>query len=86
MTGHPEAALARELQLCYATACLVTDLDAGVSAGQGVTADEVFARFAQNLPSFASILVSALRSIDVHDDCPCAAGDHDVDLALKPIR
>ena len=31
MTGHPEAVLARELGLCYATIALVTDLDAGVS-------------------------------------------------------
>ncbi|ROZ98294.1 S-methyl-5'-thioadenosine phosphorylase [Gordonia sp. OPL2] len=83
MTGHPEAVLARELQICYATACLVTDLDAGVSVGTGVTADEVFAEFARNLPSFAALLVSALRSIDPDDGCECATGDHDVELALK---
>ena len=35
MTGQPEAALARELELCFATVALVTDLDAGVAAGEG---------------------------------------------------
>src|SRR5207249_406362 len=30
MTGHPEAALARELALCYTPLALVTDTDAGV--------------------------------------------------------
>jgi len=41
MTGAPEAALARELALCYTAVALVTDLDAGVEAGSGVTHDEV---------------------------------------------
>ncbi len=35
MTAMPEAALARELGLCYTTLALVTDLDAGVEAGAG---------------------------------------------------
>lgn len=34
MTGYPEAVLARELEICYAAIALVTDLDAGVSAGR----------------------------------------------------
>ena len=43
MTGHPEAVLARELQMCYAAIALVTDMDAGVESGQGVGQAEVFA-------------------------------------------
>lgn len=35
MTGHPEAALARELELCYTSLTLVTDLDAGAETGEG---------------------------------------------------
>ncbi|MEP7019713.1 MAG: S-methyl-5'-thioadenosine phosphorylase, partial [Pseudonocardiales bacterium] len=46
MTAMPEAGLARELALCYTTLALVTDLDAGVEAGQGVTHTEVLAAFA----------------------------------------
>ena len=42
MTGHPEAVLARELALCYTALSLVTDTDAGVAEGEGVTPDEVF--------------------------------------------
>ena len=45
MTGHPEAVLARELALCYTTLALVTDTDAGVEEGEGVTQDEVFRVF-----------------------------------------
>jgi 5'-methylthioadenosine phosphorylase len=37
MTGYPEAVLARELALCYTCIALVTDLDAGIDIGEGVT-------------------------------------------------
>ncbi len=49
MTGYPEAVLARELEICYAAIALVTDLDAGVSAGEGVKAVDVFAEFEKNV-------------------------------------
>src|SRR6201998_1535905 len=45
MTGYPEAVLARELEICYAAIGLVTDLDAGVTVGEGVNAVEVFTQF-----------------------------------------
>ena len=49
MTGHPEAVLARELALCYAPLALVTDLDACLDEGEGVTQAEVFEVFAANI-------------------------------------
>src|SRR5207302_4415499 len=49
MTGHPEEVLARELALCYAPLALVTDLDAGLEEGEGVTQAEVFKVFAANI-------------------------------------
>ena len=49
MTGHPEAVLARELALCYTTIALVTDTDAGVEEGDGVTQAEVFRVFSENI-------------------------------------
>ncbi|MGV9713156.1 S-methyl-5'-thioadenosine phosphorylase [Gordonia sp. NPDC003424] len=82
MTGHPEAVLARELQMCYATACLVTDLDAGVVSGEGVTADEVFARFAYHLPELVSVIEKSVGRIDAGKGCDCATADYDVDALL----
>src|SRR5438046_2729527 len=41
MTAYPEAVLARELELCYATVALVTDYDVGVAGGEPVSADLV---------------------------------------------
>src|SRR5581483_4273474 len=63
MTAMPEAALARELGLCYATLALVTDLDAGVEAGEGVSHAEVLAAFAANLPRLRDLLVATLSRI-----------------------
>jgi 5'-methylthioadenosine phosphorylase len=73
MTGMPEAGLARELALCYTALALVTDLDAGVEAGEGVTHAEVLATFAANLPRLRALLVATLEKLpDAQGDCTCA--------------
>ena len=72
MTAMPEAGLARELSLCYTTLALVTDLDAGVESGQGVTHTEVLEAFAANLPKLRSLLVSTLERLpEQQGDCTC---------------
>lgn len=73
MTAMPEAGLARELALCYTTLALVTDLDAGVEAGQGVTHGDVFAAFAVNLPRLRELLVATVAALPQQQgDCACA--------------
>lgn len=74
MTAMPEAALARELALCYATLALVTDLDAGVEAGQGVTHAEVLEQFAANLPRLRDLLVGTVAAMPA-DQESCDCGD-----------
>ena len=72
MTAMPEAGLARELALCYTTLALVTDLDAGVEAGSGVTHAEVLAAFAENLPRLRDLLVATLTDLpSAQGDCVC---------------
>ncbi len=72
MTAMPEAALARELGLCYTTLALVTDLDAGVEAGEGVTHHEVLEAFAENLPRLRELLIGTLRTLPSEQgDCGC---------------
>ena len=72
MTGMPEAGLARELAMCYTTLALVTDLDAGVEAGEGVTHAEVLATFAANLPRLRQLLVATLERLPARQgDCLC---------------
>jgi 5'-methylthioadenosine phosphorylase len=73
MTGHPEAVLARELGLCYTAIALVTDLDAGVEGEHGVTQDEVFAVFAQNIERMRGLLLRTVERLPETRDCVCAA-------------
>jgi 5'-methylthioadenosine phosphorylase len=77
MTGMPEATLARELGLCYCTLAAVTDLDAGVEAGQGVTHHDVLATFAENLPRVRELLVRTIEGAPTEQgDCGCGDLSH----------
>lgn len=71
MTGLPEASIARELALCYTSVALVTDLDAGVEAGEGVTHEEVMRVFAGNVEHLKVLLAEAIERLPADDDCPC---------------
>ena len=68
MTTMPEAALARELALCFTTIALVTDLDAGVEGGDPVTHDEVMRVFAQNVEGLKGVLRDAVGQLPAHED------------------
>ncbi|GAA1165099.1 5'-methylthioadenosine phosphorylase [Kitasatospora gansuensis] len=72
MTGHPEAVLARELGLCYTSLALVTDLDAGVESGEGVTHAEVLEVFGRNVDRLRTVLFKALESLPATRDCLCS--------------
>jgi 5'-methylthioadenosine phosphorylase len=69
MTGYPEAVLARELELCYAAIALVTDLDAGVTEGEGVKAVDVFAEFEKNIEPFKELVRAAIGRVAAERDC-----------------
>jgi len=71
MTGHPEAVLARELAVCYTSLALITDLDAGVQAGEGVTQQEVFEVFAANVERLRELLFKIIKDLPADRDCPC---------------
>ncbi|HET8600056.1 MAG TPA: S-methyl-5'-thioadenosine phosphorylase [Segeticoccus sp.] len=75
MTGMPEAAIARELALCFTTVALVTDLDAGVEAGPSVTHEEVMRVFARNVDRLKDLLratIPALPAAEDDDSAACA--------------
>ncbi|MDH6246289.1 S-methyl-5'-thioadenosine phosphorylase [Mycobacterium sp. OTB74] len=80
MTGYPEAVLARELEICYAPIALVTDLDAGIEAGGGVTAVDVFAEFERNMPAFKQSLRDAISRVDAERSCTHCLAHTGVDL------
>jgi 5'-methylthioadenosine phosphorylase len=72
MTGAPEASIARELALCYTSVAVVTDHDAGVTAGEGVTQVEVFAMFGRSIERLKLLLADVITQLPKPDaDCTC---------------
>lgn len=70
MTGMPEAAIARELALCYTTVAMITDHDAGIEGGNAVTHAEVLEIFAGNLDRLKALLTRVV--VDLPDPEPDA--------------
>lgn len=85
MTGHPEAVLARELGLCYTSLALVTDLDAGAEAGDGVSHAEVMTVFGENVARLREVLFDAVRTLPVtaERDCLCMRAHDGWDLGIE---
>jgi 5'-methylthioadenosine phosphorylase len=71
MTGHPEAVLARELAMCYTAIAVVTDLDAGVEGDHGVTQEEVFRVFSENIARVRVLLLDAIDRLPEKPDDSC---------------
>lgn len=75
MTGYPEAILARELELAYATVALVTDYDAGIEGREGVpavTTEEVMRVFNDNVSRVRDLLRWVIPRIPREPDPHCA--------------
>ncbi len=73
MTGHPEAVLARELALCYASIALVTDHDAGLTQGEYVNQATVLAEFAKHLERLRRLLANVITALPAEPEgCSCA--------------
>jgi 5'-methylthioadenosine phosphorylase len=83
MTGAPEAALARELRLCYAALALVTDMDAGAETGSGVGQAEVLARFGENLDRLTGLLAAAVAALPDPDGCTCSTWADGIELTYE---
>lgn len=63
MTGYPEAVLAAEAGLRYATVALVTDYDAGVDGHQPVTMEAVLEVMRTNVSRLREVLARVVPSI-----------------------
>jgi 5'-methylthioadenosine phosphorylase len=67
MTSYPEAVLAAEAGIAYATVALVTDRDAGEAGGTGdaepVTMEAVMAVVSQNVDNVKQLIVAALPNL-----------------------
>ena len=72
MTALPEAKLAREAEICYATVACATDYDCWHETEESVTIELVIARLQQNVSRAKSIIRTAVSQIPQRRNCGCA--------------
>ena len=75
MTNMPEAKLAREAEMCYATVAMVTDYDCWHENHDAVTVETIIKVLMENA-SAAKQLVVNLIPLMKEQDKPCQAGCH----------
>ena len=71
MTAVPEARLAREAELCYATLAFVTDYDVWHDNEAEVSVELVMQNLAQNVSTAHSIIKRMLPLLRNNRTCPC---------------
>lgn len=70
MTGVPEVVLARELGLCYASLCLVTNYAAGMT-GDAITGEEIGEICGQRRETLDAVLLAIIERLEDMPDCAC---------------
>ncbi|MCQ6963709.1 S-methyl-5'-thioinosine phosphorylase [Methanolobus chelungpuianus] len=80
MTGMPELVLARELNLCYASICTVTNNACGLGDGK-ITASEVVRTLREKQENLLEVLLSVVRSLPEKRECNCMHAT-DIDACL----
>jgi len=73
MTNLQEAKLAREAEICYATAAMVTDYDCWKADEAAVTVEEVVARLGENAHNAQAIVARALAMLPETRGCGCGS-------------
>ena len=71
MTSLPEAKLAREAEICYATLAMVTDYDCWHPEHDAVTVNLVLEYLTHNVENCQKILLKAIRSMPQQRNCNC---------------
>jgi 5'-methylthioadenosine phosphorylase len=73
MTNLPEARLAREAELCYATLALVTDYDCWHESAADVDIAAVLAILQRNVTLAQEIIGHAVPQLQGQRSCPCSS-------------
>ncbi len=86
MTNMPEAKLAREAELCYATMALATDYDCWHETEEAVTVEAVLNTLQRNVVLAKQILRAVMPAFSDPVECPChRALDHAILTAPNRI-
>jgi len=70
MTGLPEAVLAREKEMCYASICIVSNYGASISPDK-LTMDEVFEIMGLKGAEIIDLIYKTIETMDEEYECPC---------------
>lgn len=70
MTGAPEAFLARELEVCYASICFISNMAAGLQ--KRLTSDEVFQLAEKVMPKIRQLIRETVPAIPAKRTCVCS--------------
>ena len=73
MTASPEAKLAREAEMCYATLAMVTDYDCWHPGHESVTAEMILTNLRKGVDTVKRVLKLLLPSVPERRDCACAS-------------
>ena len=71
MTNMPEAKLAREAEICYATLACVTDYDCWHPQHESVTVDMIIQNLLKNIENAKIILLEVIKNIPLATACSC---------------
>jgi 5'-methylthioadenosine phosphorylase len=82
MTNMPEAKLAREAEICYATVAMVTDFDCWHEDHDAVTVDQIIHVLLANADKARSLVRHVAPHIAVDGQAPACACRHALDHAL----
>lgn len=72
MTALPEAKLAREAEICYATMAWVTDYDCWRQGGETVTVEMIIGNLLKNVAASKDLLRNLIPRLNGPRECPCA--------------
>ena len=81
MTALPEAKLAREAEICYATMAWVTDYDCWREGAETVTTEMVVGNLKKNVATSKELLRKVIPHLDRERDCACASALKDAIIA-----
>ncbi len=85
MTALPEAKLAREAEICYATLALVTDYDVWHESEEVVSVEMIVENLEKNVQLAQRVLRRVLPALAKHQDCSCQHALQDAIITRKSL-
>jgi 5'-methylthioadenosine phosphorylase len=85
MTALPEAKLAREAEMCYATVACVTDYDCWHPEHDSVTVEMVVGNLLKNAAISKNIVRQAVKAIPTHRGCSCGSALKDAIITNREV-